>query len=79
MAVIVEGNNAKLTGKDLAEYMIKRFPDKFEGLDVRAVTKILREEARNKELKKAGKLNEGGLVTKNYVNPVTVVDNRKKK
>jgi hypothetical protein len=25
------------------------------------------------------KMNTGGLVTKNYVNPVTVVDNRKRK
>jgi len=28
---------------------------------------------------KVRKLNRGGLSTKNYVNPVTVVDNRKKK
>jgi len=28
---------------------------------------------------KVRKMNTGGLSTKNYVNPVTVVDNRKKK
>ena len=28
---------------------------------------------------KVRKMNRGGLSTKNYVNPVTVVDNRKKK
>lgn len=70
MAVVVEGNNARLTGKDLAQYLIKRFPDTYGNMSVKEVIKKLKEEK---------KLNTGGLATKNYANPVTIIDNRKKK